>query len=194
MKALIGSMAVLVLSTAATLAAGPPQRAPQKSASRPVTAAPAPRSVPLPQFEFMGQTTEAPPTMTELQGNECTTNGARYTCTNVDSPTVAGRRMRYLQIAFYNGRLYGVSAAFGELAYQAVAEAFTTKYGEPTKIEVRKWQSKAGATFDNRVLIWNFNGGGTLELQSIGSKVDEARFDFSSTINAPPKEAPKVDF
>lgn len=164
---------------------------PNAAASPP---APMPTAASLPVFEFMGQRTDASPTMTVLQGNKCTTEGPRYTCTNVRSPTVAGRPMHYLQIAFFNDRLYAVSAAFGDLAYQPVAEAFTAKYGQPTKIEVRKWQSRAGATFDNKVMIWNFAGGGVLELQSMGSQVDEGRFDFLSATNAPPVEAPKVDF
>lgn len=169
----------------------------------PTLAAPAQRTTPAPiptveasqpVFEFMGQTTDAPPTMSDLQGKPCTTNGAKYTCTSVSAPTVAGRPMRYLQIAFFNDRLYAVSGAFGEAAYQAVADAFTVKYGQPAKTEVRKWQSRAGAIFDNRVMIWNFSGDSTLELQSMGSKVDEGRFDFVSPKNAPPTAAPKVDF
>ena len=195
MKTLIASLTVLALATPDNLAAAPPHRSSSAPVQRKATGKSTLKPpVTLPMFEFMGQTTDAQPTMAELQGNKCTSSGARYTCTNVSYPTVAGRPMRYLQIAFFNDRLYAVSAAFGDLAYQPVAEAFTAKYGQPAKIEVRKWQSKAGASFDNRVMIWNFSGGGTLELQSMGSKVDEGRFDFVSTTNSPPAEAPKVDF
>ncbi|MEI6640393.1 MAG: hypothetical protein WCL10_00050 [Novosphingobium sp.] len=195
MKALIAGLTVLALATPVSLPAAPAHRPTGTPAPKPVAIAPVPKPpVQLPVFEFMGQTTEAPPTMTELQGAKCVTSNSRYTCTNVSFPTVAGRPMRYLQIAFFNERLYAVSAAFGELAYQPVLEAFTAKYGKPDKVEVRKWQSKAGATFDNQVSIWNFSGGGTLELQSMGSQVGEGRFDFISTTNAPPTEAPKVDF
>jgi hypothetical protein len=87
-----------------------------------------------------------------------------------------------------------VSASFGEQAYQSVADAFTTKYGQPAKMEVRKWQSKAGATFDNRVMIWKFSGSSTLELESMGSEVGAGRYVFKSAANAPPADAPKVDF
>lgn len=195
MKVLIASLTGLALAAPATLAAAPAHRSTKAPAPRPAAAVPATqRALPLPVFEFMGQTTDAPRTMTDLQGKACTTKGAKTTCENYNFPTVAGRPMRYLVMEFFNDRLYMVSASFGDQAYQPVADAFTTKYGQPAKVEVRKWQSKAGATFDNRVMIWKFSGGGTLELESMGNEVGACRYTFTSTTNAPPAEAPKVDF
>lgn len=182
MTKLLASMAAIALAAAA----------PAHSSSAPTP--PARVTAPPPAFEFMGQTTDAPRTMIDLQGKSCTTKGPKTTCENYSFPTVAGRPMRYLVLEFFNDRLYMVSASFGEQAYETVADAFTAKYGQPTKIEVRKWQSKAGATFDNRAMIWKFSGGGALELESMGSEVGACRYTFTSTRNAPPADAPKVDF
>lgn len=185
MKALLLTVTALALATPALAA----------PAHRPSTAVPPVTiSKPLLVFEFMGQKTDTPRTMTDLQGESCKVKGATATCANYGFPTVAGRPMRYLILEFFNDRLYMVRASFGEQAYQSVAEAFTTKYGQPAKVETRKWQSKAGASFDNQVLIWKFGGGGTLELESMGEEVGAGRYTFISATNAPPAEAPKVDF
>lgn len=193
MKKLITTFAAFALASpiiAAPAKRSTPAPRPAMTVAPPVVKA----APPLPTFEFLGQRTDAPRTMTDLQGKPCTTKGARTTCANFSFPTVAGRPMRYLSLEFLNDRLYMVLASFGEQAYQSVADAFTAKYGQPAKIEVRKWQSKGGATFDNRVMIWKFGDGGTLELESMGNEVGAGQFVFTSTTNAPPAEAPKVDF
>lgn len=196
MKALIACLSAMALATPAALTAAPAHRAPAAVPPKPVTppAPPAPPPAPLPVFEFMGQTTDANRTMSELQGSYCTAKGPKTTCANYSYPKVAGRPMRFLDLEFFNEKLYMVLATFGEQAYQAVADAFTAKYGRPAKVEVRKWQSKGGAVFDNTVMIWKFRDGGTLELESLGNEIGAGRYTFTSTTNSPPAEAPKVDF
>lgn len=193
MKKLTIALAAFALASPA-IAAPVHRAAPAPRLMKPATPPAVKAAPPLPVFEFLGQTTDAPRTMTDLQGKACTTKDAKTTCANYSFPTIAGRPMRYLVLEFLNDRLYMVSASFGEQAYQSVADAFTAKYGQPAKVEVRKWQSKAGAVFDNRVMIWKFSGGGTLELESMGNEVGAGRYIFTSTTNAPPPDAPKVDF
>lgn len=193
MNRFIATLAALAL--ASPVIAAPAHRSTPASRPAKPLAPPTAKAAPsLPVFEFLGQRTDAPRSMTDLQGKPCTTKDAKTTCANYSFPTVAGRPMRYLVLEFLNDRLYMVSASFGEQAYQPVADAFTAKYGQPGKVEVRKWQSKGGATFDNRVMIWKFSGGGTLELESMGNEVGAGRYIFTSTTNAPPADAPKVDF
>jgi hypothetical protein len=152
----------------------------------------------LPVFDFQGEDTE-----TEYQiplklsgkswGSGCNRTGDTILCTNYDHPIVAGRPMRWLSKDYYKNRLYCVQAQFGQGAAKDVLDALLKKYGPPSETEVRKWQSQAGATFENTVAIWKFKGG-KLELESIGSEINSGIFTFTSEENSPPKAAAKVDF
>lgn len=176
------AVATLLAAPAALLAAPP---------ARPAHVAPAPPPKPLPVFEFMGANTE---TAATLDATKCPPKAdGTASCADYSYPTVAGRPMRWLVRDFNQGKLYRVMASFGTGAFDAVREAFVAKYGPPSSTETRKWQSKAGATFDNVVSTWRFKSG-RLELESMGGSVDEGAFTFVSTANSPPAEKPKVDF
>lgn len=149
----------------------------------------------LPVFEFMEQTTDAERTMTTLQGSACSQsnyNEGIFYC-HKDYAQFTDFSLISLDVEFYENRLYRVIGAFFSLGFNNLAEAFTAKYGEPSASETRQWQSRAGAVFDNQVLIWQFRGG-TLELRQRGSQVDYGSFMFRSQENAPPPRETTVDF
>jgi len=154
----------------------------------------------LPVFTFQGYNTEevataeslaTEPGMSGLKG--CSTENDVTDCTNYQDPVIGGARTEWLMKRFYRGKLFYVFDSFRQFALPDILAAFNAKYGPPSKIETRKWQSKAGATYDNEVYVWQFKGG-TLELSSMGQRVDEGSFEFVSTDNAPPPEPAKVDF
>jgi hypothetical protein len=143
----------------------------------------------LPVFEFKDETTETDSNIAGRSGCSHKPNGV-WSCYGYD--TVAGLRV-FLGRSYYNNRLYSVVASFDQDGLQTIRDALVAKYGAPAAMETRKWQSRGGASFDNQVAIWRFKGG-ALELESMGAKVGQSVFAFSSALNSPPAEAPKVDF
>jgi hypothetical protein len=159
------------------------------------TPAPAPtveQSKPLPVFSFRGEDTETP------RSDKSTAEGCIY---DEDEKAICiepfvmagGVALDQLTKHYSHNKLYGLAALLSTKDVQTLADAFSAKYGPPSKIEVRKWQSNGGATFDNTVEIWYFKGG-ELDLESIGPDVNTAKFTFISLTNAPPLEKPTVDF
>ncbi len=146
-------------------------------------------SKPLPVFEFKGRTTEETgPTNIA----DCPDTDGESDC-GYENPPMAGTTLEYLHLKFHNQRLYEVLGGFSDWAYPKVRDALGAKYGSPNSVATRKWQNKAGNTFDNVVSIWHFKGG-DLELDSMGSTTDTGLFIFISGQNAPPADKPKVDF
>lgn len=151
----------------------------------------APQKV-LPVFSFMGDDTVKPTTRTELHGEACFTEGADLKCAAYLNAEVAGAKMGFLTLDYHNRLLYRVVGSFYSRDHSILYAAFTQKYG-PAKETTEKWQAKSGATFDNAVSTWRFDGG-ELKLESMGLEIDKAIFTFVSVKNSPPSAAPKVDF
>jgi len=182
-----------LLVAVAALAVGPSAYA-QKSAPKRTDTKVAPQPAPasLSVFSFLGDDTETPTQRTELNGSKCTATGTQLDCMDFRDPKIGGADLKWMQLTYNNGLLYRVLASTWTNRYSALLDAFTAKYGTP-RIEVKKWQAKSGATFDNSVATWTFKGG-ELELSSLGTDLDSALFTFVSTINSPPREKPKIDF
>lgn len=180
-------MGMLALTTASQVEAQRPaaKAGPPKAALRPAP-------VVLPVFSFLGDDTETPTTRTALNAAACTTSGDKTTCDDYSSPKIGGADLKWLSLSYNRGLMYEVMGGTWTNRYSTLLDAFTAKYGPP-KVETRKWQAKSGATFDNTAAIWQFKGG-TLELVELGPDLNTALFTFVSTVNAPPKEKPKVDF
>lgn len=154
-------------------------------------AAPAPAPA-LPVFSFLGDDTETPTSRTTLNAATCTAKGDEKGCDDFSNPKIAGTELKWLSMSFHKGLLYRVMGASWTNRYDILLDAFTAKYGQP-QIEVKKWQAKSGATFDNSVATWKFKGG-ELELDSLGPDLNTLSFVFVSVPNSPPRDAPKVDF
>ena len=146
----------------------------------------------LPVFSFLGDDTETITTRTELNQNKCSQKGDVLECDDYRTVQLAGTELKWLSISYYKGKLYQVISSTWTNRYSILLEAFTAKYGKP-EIEIRKWQAKSGATFDNSVAIGRFKGG-TLELKSLGVDLNSAGFTFVSSLNSPPREKPTIDF
>ena len=145
----------------------------------------------LPVFSFMGQTTDEARTMDALNGSPCTVEGPKVHCADFRDPELGGATLSFLTMDFYNDRLYMVIGSAKKWASPKLLEAFTAKYGPPS-ITSEKWQNAMGTVLDNPVYTWHFKGG-RLELDTIGSRIDDTDFTFTG-INGPPKEPAKVDF
>lgn len=178
---------------------------------------PAPVAV-LPIFTFMGHDTETVYSDSAFKPN-CTLNASQCAgpnkndvasplkalgkckfnqvgkteCTNFDGPQVAGRSMKWVQMNYFNGKLFSVYGNAVKYAYADLLSAFTAKYGRPASTTVEKWQAKSGATFDNSVAHWKFKGG-DLVLNELGLDLNSCSFEFVSTENSPPPDQPKIDF
>ncbi len=158
---------------------------PHRAAVHPAPAA-------LPVFSFLGDDTETATARTTLNAAKCGVKGDITSCTDYSDPSIAGTTLEWLSMSYNRGLLYEVMGAVHTNSYDTILAAFTAKYGNP-KVEVRKWQAKSGATFDNTVAVWKFRGG-DLQLESLGPDLNTSLFVFSSGANSPPEEKPKVDF
>ena len=168
----------------------PATAAPASRKARPTAPSPAPL---LRVFDFLGQNTEAPATMTMLNTVKCNAAGpGKVDCIDFKDPRIGGIALKFLSLNFYDGKLYSVFGTGRRYTFAELLEVFTAKYGSP-RLETQKWQNRAGATLDNQVATWNFKGG-NLELASIGSRIDDVDFMFFSSANAPPTPPAKVDF
>lgn len=98
-----------------------------------------------------------------------------------------------LTMSFNDAKMYAVYGSVKSFAYIDLMSAFTAKYGSPSASKTEKWQSKAGATFDNVVTTWHFKGG-DLELKAMGSSRDDSDFFFFDAANAPASAPPPVNF
>lgn len=181
---IVGMAVLLMTALTPVMAKALPQQ-------RAVVAAP---PLPLPIFDFLGQSTEKQTTMTDLFGNPCTSEGFELTCAAgvSNDVTIAGVRLTFIFMQYHQSKLYYLKGMTPRENFTELLSAFSSKYGNPT-IETRQWQSRSGTRLDNEVAVWKFRGG-NLELASIGSRVDSSDFTFSSEANQPPLPPAKVDF
>ena len=177
---------LLVAAVTMLCAASPQKSIPPKAKRMPAPARAAPA---LPIFDFMGANTETPfAGLADIKG--CDVEGVKTSCYGT---SLVGESRVFLGRSFNKDVLYLVNAGFPNPQYLSLQQVFRAKYGNPSKIEIRKWQSKAGATFDNTVIQWRFKGG-VLELESMGSKVGEGTFSYFNAANAPETAPPPVNF
>jgi hypothetical protein len=54
--------------------------------------------------------------------------------------------------------------------FSGVAEAFESAYGKTSSSRVEKWQNKAGASFDNTVMVWR-NQVSEIEAKNFGDTI-----------------------
>lgn len=139
-------------------------------------------------FDFLGGSPEV--VITTAPEADCTTTGDEISC--YDYEDIAGARA-FVGRKWYKGRLYSVYGSFNEGFFPTISEAFSAKYGRPSKTETKEWQSRGGVKRDNLVQTWTFKTG-TLDLESVGGKIGEGRFFFLADELAPPKAPPKVNF
>lgn len=179
----------LVGMLALTGQASAQKRAAPRQPGKPSTAKPVPV---LPVFSFLGDDTETPTKRTMLNESACTVNGDLTDCADYHQSQLGGVTLKWLSLSYNRGLLYRVLGSLSTNDYATLLAAFTTKYGA-AKIGTRKWQAKSGATFDNTMATWNFKEG-ILELESLGTDLNSGLFTFSSSVNRPEPEKPKVDF
>lgn len=178
---------------ALTLAGTAHAQAPAKKPAAPKSAT----AAPLPLFDFKGMTAGEPVSesiFTSCSGDE---DGTR-SCSFADKQ-IAGISPIYpdygsfSRATLYNGKLTGIEFIAEGEGFGKVLEALVARYGPPCKTETPKWQSKAGATFDNSVLTWCFRTG-QLTLSQMDFKRDYMGLRYSDTQNRPPAQKPKIDF
>lgn len=157
--------------------------------------APAQQQAKQPIFDFLGQNTETPSSPFMLGFKNCIpAPSGKTTCSNdLNVVKIGSAQVVLLMMSFNDGKLYSVIGDTIQMAYPDLLAAFTVKYGEPDVTEVRKWQNKIGATFDNSVSIWTFHGG-KLELSQMGSRRDSCGFQFLSSKNTPAAPPPTINF
>ncbi len=168
----------------------------QRRATRPAPKAAAKPVAAKPVFSFLGVTPEAPVTSATVGGKNCAVNATGKTeCSSPYSSDfkIGNAPVFILSMSFNDAKLYSVYGSVKSFAYTDLLSAFVTKYGQPSEIKSEKWQSKAGATFDNVVSTWHFNGG-NLELKAMGSRRDDSDFFFFHGANAPASAPPPVNF
>ena len=157
--------------------------------------APAQQQAKQPIFDFLGQNTETPASPFMLGSKNCIpAPSGKTTCSNdLNVVKIGSAQVVLLMMGFNDGMLYSVIGDTIQMAYPDLLAAFVAKYGEPDEIEARRWQNKMGATFDNSVAIWEFQGG-KLELSQMGSRRDSCGFQFLSSKNAPAAPPPAINF
>lgn len=151
-----------------------------------------PHGAQLPVFSFLGDNTEVETHRTELNGEDCKSDGALLSCADYNSPTIAEVPLKWLRLDYNNKKLYRLSSGVAEIFYPKILAALSQKYGAP-KATTEEWKSKGGGTFQNSVATWNFKGG-QLRYDSLGTDLSTSLISFRSSINSPPEKAPVVDF
>ena len=145
----------------------------------------------LPNFEFKGVRAGEPADMSIM--TDCKPDDGLTRCYGRD-PNVAGVRL-ILAPSYYflNGKLSMMLFLFNAPQFSTMAQAFSTKYGPPCRTTHPKWQSKAGAVFENTVMTWCFRTG-ELELAAMSSSRDYGHAQYvDKVVKLPPKPA-TVDF
>jgi hypothetical protein len=186
MRFLIACLPIVV----AVGSAAAPKGTATQVAKKPVAAAMATQSLPI--FSFLGDTTEAVSSRAMLNSSKCTTEHEITECSDYSRPKIGGVDLKTLSIKYNRGLLYEVISLTWSDRYAALLEVFSLKYGSPS-LTVEKWQSKSGAVFDNSIATWHFKNG-LLRLEALGPDVNTADFIFTSTVNAPPRPTPNIDF
>ena len=185
-----------LFSSALALAAQPAdaQRRPSPPATK---AAPAKKiAAPRPVFSFLGVTPEEAVTSASIGGKECPVSAVGKTeCSNPygSGMKIGNAPIYILLMEFNNGKLYSVIGSVKSFGYADLMAAFTAKYGPPAESRPEKWQSKAGAVFDNTVSTWHFKGG-DLTVEAMGSSRDDTDFTFTHPANAPEQAPAPVNF
>lgn len=188
-------MKKLILCVACAAVAFAPANA-QRRATRPAPKAAAKPVAAKPVFSFLGVTPEAPVTSATVGGKDCAVNATGKTeCSAPYSNDfkIGNAPVFILSMSFNDAKLYSVYGSVKSFAYTDLLSAFVAKYGPPSETKSEKWQSKAGATFDNVVSTWHFKGG-DLELKAMGSRRDDSDFFFFHGANAPASAPPPVNF
>lgn len=106
--------------------------------------------------------------------------------------TVAGVQMFETEYYFWKSRLYHLNFEFynqyGD--YEILLRAFSEKYGKPCRSSVDRWQSQAGAVFDNATAVWCF-ATGEMKLQQHGDRFKFGRVDYGDEYRPPIHATPK---
>lgn len=149
-----------------------------------------------PEFSFLGVSPEAQVSSALIGGKDCAVNPVGKTeCSAPYSSSlkIGNAPIYVLELEFNNGKLYAVIGSVKSTAYSDLMSAFSAKYGSPAESKPEKWQSKAGAVFDNLVSTWHFKGG-DLVVQAMGTSRDDTDFMFSHLGNAPAAVPTPVNF
>lgn len=129
-----------------------------------------------------------------IGGKKCKISGSgQENCMHFTGPQISTVPTTSFGVFFNNGKVYSIHGASLGSNFRLVSEAFEAKYGKPFKVEDEEWKNRAGATFNNVKMTWEFDDG-VLMLNSRGRRIDEMQFIFVSLDNAPKRDAPKVNF
>jgi hypothetical protein len=112
-------------------------------------------------------------------------------CLTLDA-IVAGEKVGYERIEFYNQKLSSVMLLFDPEDFSLIANAFNAKYGRPCAAEVKQKQNRMGAKFQSPHFEWCFLSG-RLIIDMYGPSLDSGSAEYIDQ-NKPPVTPPKVDF
>ena len=93
--------------------------------------------------------------------------------------TIAGVQLQSMMLGFHNDRLTSVVLVFDSKSFREVTGALREKYGAPSSEENDAVQNRAGATFDNRKLVWK-NATGEIRASERFSKITQSTVQFFS--------------
>lgn len=96
------------------------------------------------------------------------------TCSGKD--TIAGAPAS-LYLYFFNEKLEAISLKTGERRFFEVVAALTEKYGKPTEESSEVIQNRAGASFDNKKVLWK-KGQAVIEARQRAGSVDTCSINF----------------
>lgn len=129
-----------------------------------------------------------------IGGKKCKISGTGVeNCIYMVGPQISTVQITGFGVFFNNGKIYAIQGSSAGTNFRLVAEAFEAKYGKPFKVEDLDWKNRAGATFNNVKMSWDF-ADGIIQLEARGMQIDQMRFSFISLENAPKRNAPSVNF
>jgi hypothetical protein len=101
-------------------------------------------------------------------------------CTSLSpNDTIAGVQLKSIMVGFHNDVLTSVLLTFDSRSFRTVTSALSEKYGTPTSEKTDIVQNRAGATFDNRNVVWK-NASGELTASERFSKITDSSVQLFS--------------
>jgi hypothetical protein len=94
--------------------------------------------------------------------------------------TIAGVQLKTMLLGFHNDRLTSIFLVFDHNSFRIVTDALREKYGPPNSEENDAVQNRAGATFDNKKLVWKNATGDMMRASERFSKITESSVGFYS--------------
>ncbi len=116
----------------------------------------------------------------KASGYYCYTTPDEISDQTCSSPETIANVPAKLTLYFYNEKLEAISLRTAEVRFSEIVSALIEKYGRPNEEVNDVSKNRAGATFDNKKLLWK-KGQAFIEAKQRAGTVDKCSITFASS-------------